>query len=226
MSVADRDGSNAREIFRTAAPGIHSHYPIWSGDGQWIYFVNGVWDAREMDIWRIVRAASRPNASPRSTATSLYRGSRRTHPPLRVARLGRRRVVAVGARFRDQGTRRISSGLEIYSSIDASADGCRLSRWFSIRSPTCGRCPLSIGWRPWKMRSRWRCPRRGRLRHGTAGRRSITCRRAAAATDCGAMRAARRAKCGVAPAGPCSSRRPLHAMVVGSRLFCASRASA
>jgi hypothetical protein len=49
--VAERDGSNARELF-TLAPGIHSHFPAWSKDAQWIYTVRGPWDAREMDIWR------------------------------------------------------------------------------------------------------------------------------------------------------------------------------
>ena len=50
--VAERDGSNPRELFKLE-PGVHSHFPIWSRDGQWIYSVRGVWDAREMDIWRI-----------------------------------------------------------------------------------------------------------------------------------------------------------------------------
>ena len=71
MLVADRDGSNAREIFRTAEPGIHSHYPIWSLDGQWIYFVNGVWNAREMNIWRI-----RPSGGLPERLTSVNRDMR------------------------------------------------------------------------------------------------------------------------------------------------------
>ena len=49
--VAERDGSNARELFKLE-PGLHSHFPIWSKDGQWIYSARGVWAASEMDIWR------------------------------------------------------------------------------------------------------------------------------------------------------------------------------
>jgi eukaryotic-like serine/threonine-protein kinase len=40
MSIADRRGSNAREIFKDA-PGLHNHNPVWSTDGRWIYFVRG-----------------------------------------------------------------------------------------------------------------------------------------------------------------------------------------
>jgi hypothetical protein len=28
--VADRDGSNARQIFVGANPGLHNHFPVWS----------------------------------------------------------------------------------------------------------------------------------------------------------------------------------------------------
>ena len=127
MLVADRDGSNAREIFRTAAPGIHSHYPIWSLDGQWIYFVNGVWNAREMNIWRI-----RPSGGAPERLTSVNRDIRY------LAALDDRTILYVSPDQNGAGpwlwaldletraTRRISSGLEIYSSIDASADGRRL----------------------------------------------------------------------------------------------------
>ena len=52
LTITDADGSNPRVIFSLKAGG-HNHYPIWSPDGQWIYFISGMWDAREMDIWRI-----------------------------------------------------------------------------------------------------------------------------------------------------------------------------
>ena len=39
--VADRNGVNPRRIAIDQA-GIHQHYPVWSLDGKWIYFVKGV----------------------------------------------------------------------------------------------------------------------------------------------------------------------------------------
>ena len=35
MFIADRTGSNAREIFKDQ-PGLHTHNPVWATDAQWI----------------------------------------------------------------------------------------------------------------------------------------------------------------------------------------------
>ena len=40
MFVTDRTGANPRQIL-IDKPGFHNHYPVWSRDGQWIYFVRG-----------------------------------------------------------------------------------------------------------------------------------------------------------------------------------------
>ena len=52
MFVADRTGENAHLIFRRKA-NEHNHFPIWSGDGRWIYFTSGTPETKEMDIWRV-----------------------------------------------------------------------------------------------------------------------------------------------------------------------------
>lgn len=49
LFVADRTGANPRRIFGDA-PGIHNHFPIWSPDGRWIYFVHGTPATKEMDL--------------------------------------------------------------------------------------------------------------------------------------------------------------------------------
>src|SRR5204863_916552 len=33
--------------------GLHQHNPVWSTDGQWIYFVRGSNPTVAMDIWRV-----------------------------------------------------------------------------------------------------------------------------------------------------------------------------
>ena len=38
LFVADGSGANPREIIRPE-PKVHIHNPVWSLDGQWIYFV-------------------------------------------------------------------------------------------------------------------------------------------------------------------------------------------
>jgi hypothetical protein len=48
------DGSihpGAHPVF-SAPPGLHAHYPLWSPDGEFIYFVQGTVPDR-LDIWRI-----------------------------------------------------------------------------------------------------------------------------------------------------------------------------
>ena len=40
MFVADRTGANALKIFGDQ-PALHNHFPTWSPDGRWIYFVHG-----------------------------------------------------------------------------------------------------------------------------------------------------------------------------------------
>jgi hypothetical protein len=54
MFVADHSGANAKQIFVNPAPGGHNHFPTWSPDGKWIYFVTGFYATQEMDLWRIV----------------------------------------------------------------------------------------------------------------------------------------------------------------------------
>jgi len=140
--VAERDGSNARELF-TLAPGIHSHFPVWSKDAQWIYTVRGPWDAREMDIWRTPIGGGAPER-----LTEVNRDIRY------LALLDDGAVLFVAPDQDGAGPwlwslnpdtksiRRISSGLEVYSSIDASADGRRLVA--TISNPTANLASLPI----------------------------------------------------------------------------------
>jgi serine/threonine protein kinase len=124
--VADRNGSSARRLFVHRA-GVHSHYPIWSTDGRWIFVVHGLWAAGEMDIWRVpsdggeLERMTRHNAdvgfpTPIDTRTVLYvaPGQDGSGPWLWSLDTERRM------------SQRVSFGLERYTSISASADGRRL----------------------------------------------------------------------------------------------------
>ena len=60
MFVADSTGGNPKRIYIGSVAGTHNHFLTWSKDGQWIYFISGVWDAQEMDIWRIRSSGGSP----------------------------------------------------------------------------------------------------------------------------------------------------------------------
>src|SRR5262245_28314307 len=53
MFVANADGSNPKKIYVGAGPDVHCHYPVWSPDGKWIYFISGYAGANQMDVYRV-----------------------------------------------------------------------------------------------------------------------------------------------------------------------------
>ena len=132
--VADRNGANPRQIFVDKA-GRHNHYLAWSPDGRFIYFVRGIMDPWDMDIWRI--------PSQGGTVERLTNHhSRVAYPTL----LDERTLLYTAARPDGSGSglyamdldRRIphavSFGLEEYLSVAASADGRRLVA--TVANPT------------------------------------------------------------------------------------------
>ena len=146
LFVADHDGSNSKQIF-TLGPGGHNHFPVWSRDGQWIYFVSGQWDAREMDIWRIQSSGGTPERltnhnsdvrypAPLDSRTLLYVSPDQNGAGPWLWALDTERKVS----------RRISSGLEVYSSVDVSGDGRSLA--VTVSNPTANLWSIPILDRP------------------------------------------------------------------------------
>jgi Periplasmic component of the Tol biopolymer transport system len=117
--------SDDRPIF-TAPPGLHSHFPLWSRDATFIYFVQGTLPDK-LDIWRISPAGGIPE---RITSHIGHV----SHPVL----LDRRRLLYLasdpdgsgpwlyGMDLGNRTPHRLSSGLDRYTSLAASADGHRL----------------------------------------------------------------------------------------------------
>ena len=117
--------SETRPIF-TAAPGFHSHFPLWARDAAFIYLVQGTLPDK-LDIWRI-----RPTGGTAERIT--WHDGRVSHPVL----LDRRTLLYLASDHDGSGpwlysidverriAHRLTTGLDRYTSLAASADGRRL----------------------------------------------------------------------------------------------------
>lgn len=143
--VSDNTGANERQIYKVEG-GRHSHFPTWSPDGQWIYFVSGLWDTKEMDLWRIRPSGENPerlthhssdvrSVAPLDNRTIVYAAPDQNGAGPWLWALDTERKV----------TRRITTGLEVYSSVEASADGSRLVA--SVSNPTASLWSIPLGGR-------------------------------------------------------------------------------
>jgi serine/threonine protein kinase len=125
--VADQNGTNQRLILKND-PGLHNHYQVWSMDGRWIYFVHGRPATREMDLWRM-----QPDGGGLEQLTHLNTDVAYPTP------ISERAVLFVAHNQDGAGpwlwafdpktrtSNRVSSGLEEYTALAATADGRRLA---------------------------------------------------------------------------------------------------
>ena len=144
--VADRNGANPRRIV-IDQPGVHHHYPTWSLDGKWIYFVQGVQATYEWDLWRIAAAGGKPERLTQHNSEVGYPAPIDLHTILYVARERDGSGPWLWALDPDRKqTRRVSFGLEKYTSLAASADGRRLVA--SVANPTASLWSVPILDRP------------------------------------------------------------------------------
>jgi len=126
MFVADRSGANARRIFGDQ-PGVHNHFPTWSPDGRWIYFVHGTPATKEMDLWRIDPTGGKPERLTHRNTDVAYPTPVGNRTVFYVARDGDGSGPWLWAfDLKRKDSRRVSVGLEQYTSVEASADGRKL----------------------------------------------------------------------------------------------------
>jgi len=143
MFVRESDRANSDQAIYTAASGLHAHFPLWSPDQRFIYFVQGsVPDA--MDIWRI---SSRGNEAEQIT----HHNGRVSHP----AMIDRRTLMYLASDADGSGPwlysidterrvpHRVSSGFDRYTSLAASDDGRRLVLTLANPKATFWRIPVT-----------------------------------------------------------------------------------
>jgi serine/threonine protein kinase/Tol biopolymer transport system component len=124
--VVDRNGANPRQIV-IDKPGVHHHYPVWSLDGKWIYFVKGIQATYAWDLWRVPADGGEPQRLTQHNGEVGYPAPIDLHTILYVARDGDRSGPWLWALDVDRKqARRVSFGLQKYTSLGASADGRRL----------------------------------------------------------------------------------------------------
>jgi serine/threonine protein kinase len=125
--VADHNGSSQRLIVQNE-PGLHNHYHVWSKDGRWIYFVRGRPATREMDLWRISPDGGEPEQLTHLNTDIAYPTPINEGTVLFVAHNKDGAgpwLWAFDAKTRT--SNRVSSGLEQYTALAATADGRRLA---------------------------------------------------------------------------------------------------
>ena len=118
--------ADATPIF-TAASGLHSHFPLWSPDGAFIYIVHGSIPDK-LDLWRIPSTGGTPDRITSRNGPLLYpvlldgqtllylANDPDGSGPWLYSLDGRRRIP-----------HRLTSGPELYTSLAASADGRHLA---------------------------------------------------------------------------------------------------
>jgi Tol biopolymer transport system component len=126
MFVRAAGDTTAREIY-VAPPGIHCHFPTWSPDGEFIYFVRGDPPSADWDVWRM-----RPSGAGAERLT--FHSTRVSYPVL----LDARTLIYLATDTDGSGPwlyvmdvplrreHRVSIGLERYTSLAASANSGRL----------------------------------------------------------------------------------------------------
>jgi Tol biopolymer transport system component len=147
LFIADRTSADARPIVVDVegffASGQHNHNPVWSPDGQWIYFAHGLEPTEEMNVWRV-----RPSGGTPEQLTSLRAAANLLTP------IDSRTLLYI-ARAEDRSgpwlwsldvetkvSRRVTSGLEHYSSVSASRDGRRVVATVANPTASLWRVPL------------------------------------------------------------------------------------
>jgi Tol biopolymer transport system component len=139
LYVADRTGADAQPV-RVDDPafyarGAHNHNPVWSADGKWLYFAHGSKPTEEMDIWRVRPSGGTPERlTTQHVAINLF------------TLIDERTVLFIAHAENGSGpwlwsldvetkqVRRVTSGLEHYSSVSASEDGRRIV--VTVANPT------------------------------------------------------------------------------------------
>jgi Tol biopolymer transport system component len=151
LSLTDRTGAEPQEIVVQGRgnevffkKGMHTHNPVWSPDGQWIYVVHGPDAFGDMDVWRM-----RPSGE--SAEQLTHQGA-----PVNYLTMLDSRTLLYVARAEDWSgpwlwaldvekkiKKRVTVGLEQFTSVSASRDGRRVVA--TVANPTANLWQIPLG---------------------------------------------------------------------------------
>ena len=159
VSVREAAGDGGRQLL-VSAPGEHNHFPTWSPDGAYLYFLHGTSVRDSMAIWRVPAAGGTPEllTSPPTrmvfpvfldarTLAFLAEDSRAAGLSLQLLDIESRKV------------RSVRRGLERFTSIAASRSGRRLVATVGTERSSLWSIPVGAG--PAEQADRVRISARG-----------------------------------------------------------------
>ena len=150
LSLADRTGADPRPIVVNVPgkepfirKGVHTHNPVWSPDGQWIYFVHGTDPFGDMEVWRMQPSGELPEQLTQQNAPVNFLAPLDARTLLYVARAEDWSGPWLWALdVESKVARRVTAGLEQYTSVSASRDGRRVVATVANATASLWRVPL------------------------------------------------------------------------------------
>jgi eukaryotic-like serine/threonine-protein kinase len=141
MYVAGRAGADPRSILGGLKG--HNHNPVWSADGEWIYFVHGAEPSAQMDIWRIKPDGSSAEQISHDNIALNFFGPIDARTLVYVARGPDRSGPWLWALdVPTKVSQRVVSGLDRYTYVSTSRDGRRIAATASTPIAQLWRVPI------------------------------------------------------------------------------------
>ena len=143
MLISTSDAPSAGRTIFTSPAGLHSHFPLWSPDQKFIYFVHGTLPDR-LDIWRIASAGGAPVRVTQHNSQVTYPTFLDPNTLLYLATGAEGEGPWMFGMDVDQEiSRRVIGGVDRFTSLAGSADGKRLVA--TLASPRTSLWRMSIG---------------------------------------------------------------------------------
>ena len=176
MYVADRTGANrAADIRRSANE--HNHFPVWSMDGRWIFSQAAHRPPKKWTCGGSRRTGSAGASDEAEQRRRVSHADRHPHGLCTSRTIRMARVHGCGlSTWNARSARRISFGVEKYTSVAATPDGAPARCHSGQSEPrACGQCRSSqrIMWLTNPTSNRFHYPRPIRARRSSRGLTSV-----------------------------------------------------